>query len=465
MRINEPGSVSSKPAAPAKREPSPAQRIRSGVISAFNDLTGRDEEHQTTAGEVQGQSQYPGVPGYSTLDNWTRSQATGTYTAPDYAIQLLEKAGYAQPTTKGTGRQTIPGLNMNAADDLTPYGYSVTDEEARNILETYAPDAKGDPAKITAERVESKDRAVPMKMAAYKKLTPDQRAAVDFNTALIAAREKDLADGWMIKDQPELSPTTGIMQSAFGKDTQTGGNPEHTMALLEKIGYKVPGSNLTDFMSLDMAISAEELRDLKLPKDIQFFSKPEPGEAKKPDPDAPADWTPEGQFVPGDPSKQGGNAGQGPTDQAADYDYSQLRSAENLGMIQLDVIRKASEYLAKNRVLDRTPATTAAVSFGTPLGPGNDTPRAWNMNGPVDPIHSTVFDILLNDTTQTKVANHDSFWAQLKSVGYKEKDIDKLFSFIDERTRWMIDNDMKPLEGQNDATIIRELAGLGPANG
>jgi hypothetical protein len=385
------------------------------------------------------------------MDNWTRSQATGTYTAPDYVVQLLEKAGYTAPVIKGSGRQSIGGLNFDAAEDLTPYGYGVSEEEARNILESYAPDAKGDPAKITAQRVETKNRAVPMTLDAYNKLSDDQRAAVDFNTALIAAREKDLESGWKIRTAPEGSTQAEARKAAFGNDASTGGYPEHTMALLERIGYKAPGSSLEDFMSLDLAISAEELKDLKLPKDFSFAT---------PDPNAQSSKTdPVLNMFTGKPEES-------PFDQVAVNDYGKVRSSENMGMLQLDVIRKASEYLAKNGVVDRTPATSAAVSFGTPIGPGNDVPLAWGMTGPnVDPIHNQVFETMLNDATRTKVATSDAFWGQLRGIGYSEKDIDKLFSYIDERTKWMIDNKVAPLKGQNDAMIIRELAGLGPLNG
>lgn len=448
MRISEQGGVSSKPAAPAKRAPSPAQQVRSGVIDLFKTAT--RGEHETTAGEVQGQGPYPGVPGYSTLDNWTRSQATGTYTAPDYAIQLLEKAGYAQPTTKGTGRQTIPGLNMNAADDLTPYGYSVTDEEARNILETYAPDAKGDPAKIAAERVESGGRAVPMTMAAYRKLTPDQKAAVDFNTALIEAREKDLNAGWMLQVPPAHAAVDARSKSLFGDDVTTGGNPEHVLKLLEKIGYKAPGTRLEDFMSLDMAISADELKDLKLPKDIQFAT-PSP-EVKK------------SQEGPADPFT--GEKAPSPFDQVPVNDYSKVRSAENLGMLQLEVIRRAGEALTKARATGLNGRGMAALDGKAPLGWGSSVSV---FDSPEDKAKNSDFQLILerlqNDTSKTKLADSKAFWAGLKTAGATEKDIDQLFEFLDQRTRWMIDNDMKPLEGQNDATIIRELAGLGPANG
>jgi hypothetical protein len=436
-RLNEP--VSSGPAAkPAGTAPRPSTKPN-------------QKDPSLTAGEVQGRGEYPGIPGYSTMDNWTRSQATGTYTAPDYVVQLLEKAGYTAPVIKGSGRQSIGGLNFDAAEDLTPYGYSVSDEEARNILESYAPDAKGDPAKITAERVETKDKAVPMTVAAYNALSDDQRAAVDFNTALIAAREKDLASGWKMRVAPEGSTQAEARKTAFGEDAVTGGYPEHTMKLLERIGYKAPGSSLEDFMSLDMAISADELANLKLPKDFSFAT---------PDPNAKA--------VTSDPvlNMFTGEQERGPFDQVVVNDYGRVRSSENMGMLQLDVIRKASEYLKNNRIVDRTPATTASVSFGAPLGPGNDVPWAWSMTGKdVDPIHNEIFEVMLNDPTKTKVAKSDSFWAQIRGLGYKEKDIDKLFAYLDERTRWMAANGETLKPGQNDASVIREMAGLGPADG
>jgi hypothetical protein len=394
----------------------------------------------------------PEVPAY---------RPPGTYTAPDYAMQLLEKAGYSKPVTEGTGRQSFPGLSMQAAEDLTPYGYRVSDEEARKILDTYAPDAKGDPAKIKQERVESKDRAVPMTLDAYQKLSDDQRAAVDFNTALIEAREKDINGGWMIKVPSADSGSAEFRKSVFGDNAPTGGNPENVLRLLERIGYKAPGTKLEDFLSLDMAVTADELKDLKLPKDITFFTE---GTDKKAAESA-------GRYA---------GLAKGMTDQRNDSEYGKVRSAENLASIQLDVIRKASETLAKARANGSrnawSPAATAVNWLGTGMQEAN-TPFGWGLDGDRSALTNSpkdmskdrnfqlILDVLKNDSSKTKLADSQEFWAKLKATGYDEKDIDQLFEFLDQRTRAMLQGGEKPLEGQNDATIIRELAGLGPANG
>ena len=405
-----------------------------------------------TAGEVQGQGPYPGIPGYAPSDNWNRVQATGMYSAPDYVVQLLEGAGYLKASTRATERETFPGLDMKAAEDLTPYSYRVSDDEARKILDTYAPGAGGDPKKITEQRVESERQSAPMTVQAYNKLTPEQRAAVDFNTALIEAREKDLNSGWMIRVAPD-DKAAAQRKSMFGDDAPTGGYPEHTMALLEKIGYQAPGSKLEDFLSLDMAVTAEELKDLKLPKNIEFA--------------VPQDNTPEGA-VWGRPKEMSENS-----------TYARVRSSENLAMIELDVIRRASEILAQARAGGATtswsPAATATDWLGGSMR-GERIPFGWGAAGdrsvfskPGDKAKDNDFrrilEIMQSDQSRTKLADSESFWAGLKQAGATEKDIDQLFEYIDQRTRWMIQNGVKPLEGQNDATIIRELAGLGPVNG
>ena len=387
----------------------------------------------------------PAVPAY---------RPVGTYSAPDYATQLLEKAGYAPPSTRGTGRQSLAGLDEKQAEDLTPYGYRVSHDEAIKILQSYAPDARGDADKLAGERVEKKSRAVPMTVEAYNKLSADQKAAVDFNTALVEAREKDLNSGWMIKRAPE--DAVEMRRAMFGEDAPTGGNPENTLRLLERIGFKAPGaSKLEDFLGLDMAVTVDELKDLKLPKDISFSVSEAPKSAVQ---------------------MAGRHAGL--VKQQAQNDYGKVRSAENLGMIQLDVIRKASEAIAKARqsgtVPSWGPAATATDWLGgsmrsekTPFGWGNSSTRSPFENPKdrsKDKNFQMILDVLQNDQSRTKLADSQAFWAQLKKTGYDEKDIDQLFQYLDQRTRSMMEQGYKPMQGQNDATIIRELAGLGPVN-
>lgn len=412
-----------------------------------------------TAGEVQGRGPYPGIPGYATSDDWNRVQTTGMYSAPDYVVQLLEKAGYLQASPQAVERPSFPGLDMKAAEELTPYDYRVSDDEARKILDTYAPDAKGDPAKITEQRVEGARQVVPLTVAAYNKLTPEQKAAVDFSTALVEAREKDLMGGWMIRVAPEEE--AGKRKSMFGDDAPTGGYPEHTMKLLEKIGYKAPGTNLSDFLSLDMAITADELKDLKLPKGIDFSTT-----------GTESEWAAEAgrhQGIVKDSIKQQNDAG-----------YGKVRSAENLAMIELDVIRRASEVLAQarnsNTARSWSPAATATNWLGSGMR-GERIPFGWGTSEDrskftTDAKERTkdgnfrfIFDVLMKDPSKTKVAESDAFWARLKETGYDEKDIDQLFEYLDQRTRAMIANGEKVAKGQNDAAIIRELAGLEPVNG
>lgn len=444
MRLNETGT--SGPAATAPRPTTKAGKADPTV----------------TAGEVNGRGQYPGVPGYSALDNWTRSQATGTYSAPDYAVRLLEQAGYIPPVTRVASRPAISGLDTKAAEDLTPYGYKVTEDEAQRILDSYAPDAKGDAKKLAEGRVETKNRAVPMTVEAYNKLSPDQKAAVDFNTALVEAREKDLNSGWMIRTAPKEG--ADAMRSIFGPDASTGGYPEHTLKLLERIGYKAPGSSLTDFLSLDMAVSADELKDLKLPKDFQF-AVTEDKSAKKPP-------------VSGRLPLRTQRPQPAPDPAVARDEYGITRSSENLAMLQLDVIRRASEALAAARTNSMpgwSPASTAVGALGGSMR-GSRTPFGWGgadtrtlldseKDRKKDGTFQKIFDVLLNDASKTKLAESQGFWAQLKQTGFDEKDVDQLFQYLDQRTRSMMEGGVTPLSGQNDAKVIRELAGLEPVNG
>lgn len=474
MRLTDTGNAA--PPRPA-RQPSPAQQLRSAALpyataaaDAFTRAVVPGAEpaaHQVTAGEVQGQGPYPGIPGYSALDNWTRVQATGTYSAPDYVTNLLESAGYMAPELPAR-RLALEGLDMKAAESLTPYGYRVSDQEAQHILGSYAKGYKkpADGPDIADPRerpeVEVKGvRSAPMTVEAYNKLSKDQRAAVDFNTALVEAREKDLASGWMIRiapDEAKQGQYDAAQKGMFGEDATTGGYAENVTNLLKKVEYSAPGTSLTDFLSLDMAIDTNELKDLKLPKNTSFATPTVT--------DSSTSGSPRRDAFGGQPK----DAFTG----AADNDYAKTRSAENLAMIQLDTIRRAGEVL-QQRKASWSPAASALQALGMPVS-SNEIPFGWgtpetdrSMFSPKDQTKdqnfNKVFETLLNDSSKTKIAESKAFWGQLKQLGYNEKDIDELFNYLDQRTRWMEESGFAIGEGQNNATVIRELAGLGPVNG
>jgi hypothetical protein len=104
-----------------------------------------------------------------------------------------------------------------------------------------------------------------MSVDAYLTLSPQQRAAVDANTALVQAAEQDVASwakkqiaGTPIEDQDYLNK----VQGKFG---DTGGSPTYaprTMAVLEDLGLDLQGKDLDQYLNYSALVTADDLNTL-----------------------------------------------------------------------------------------------------------------------------------------------------------------------------------------------------------
>lgn len=97
----------------------------------------------------------------------------------------------------------------------------------------------------------------------YSALSDEQRAAVDFNTQLIEAVRTDRRLQGKYSLTPEaqsvLDKTIEKMFGADGGSTQTG---KATAELLQSIGFQDPAADLDDFLQLNAAIDADQLKQL-----------------------------------------------------------------------------------------------------------------------------------------------------------------------------------------------------------
>ena len=103
----------------------------------------------------------------------------------------------------------------------------------------------------------------------YDALDPQQRAAVDFNTMLVQATRKDLKhqDDYESATDQQRATYDAALEKMFGdtaRDSETYA-PE-TVALLRQIGYSDDTSDLDDFLNLNAAITAKDLKGVG-PKD------------------------------------------------------------------------------------------------------------------------------------------------------------------------------------------------------
>ena len=104
-----------------------------------------------------------------------------------------------------------------------------------------------------------------MSVEAYLNLAPNQRAAVDANTALVSAVEKDIAD-WgsrqvkdrVINDKDYLSGVKGKFGDDGGSDTYA----PRTMAVLNDLGLNTEGRDLDQYLNLSALVTADDLKGL-----------------------------------------------------------------------------------------------------------------------------------------------------------------------------------------------------------
>lgn len=393
----------------------------------------------------------------SSMALWANAQQSGDYDIPDYVDELMTAAGYKRKDTS-TKAEDVSGLDMKQAKKLSEFRSGVSSEDMKQFIDSYGNhyDAPGKPAEdshwtrpaVSTETVTT----APMTLKAYNALTPEQRAAVDFNTALIASREKDVGSGWLIKKVPEEARSK--YKQMFGEDAPTAGFAENTLALLERVKYQ-GDATLQNFMSLDMAVDTDELKGLNFAEKL----------------DLGLNETPESQMTEGQKRRHKAfiNQPEGPTKESWDA-FRRTASQEYQNVLQVDVVQKAGELLkGYSSEAPLTPRGDALTAFGVG-GPETQLPLGWgdprNRSRPVDRQRETDFQNVLTtlakDTGKFKLAESPGFWNGMATLGFKEQDFTNLFSFLDAKTRWMIDHGETLGEGLNDPRTIREMAGLEP---
>jgi hypothetical protein len=196
---------------------------------------------------------------------------------PSYDSSRLQKlTPFAMPV-----EAPAPKGSATQAGAATPYlgGANPADAPLSSTTGAYYAAAKvaagGDPPQVEAEAkpVEPKEktrRSYQMSWDEYNKLLPEQRRAVDFNTLLVQAREKDLKhqDSYQASETEKAAyedEVTKMFGEGHGSETFA---PE-TLAVLKQIDFKTSGTDdLDNFLSLKSSISAKELKDFQLQPDL-----------------------------------------------------------------------------------------------------------------------------------------------------------------------------------------------------
>ena len=394
-------------------------------------------------------------------NDWRQAQETRDYEVPDYVDSLLTAAGYTRKDAAPEAEADTTALNMKAAQPLTKFRRSMDEEQFQQYLDAYgdrynAPKDAGQPSHWKRPVVATEEvTAAPMTPKAYNALTPEQRAAVDFNTALIAAREEDLKSGWMIRRMPEEARAE--YQKMFGEDAPTAGFAESTHRLLRKVGY-TGEADMEDFLSLEMATDIKDLKNLKFDEKLDLSMDSTPRAQRD---DTPGESRRHASFYNQDESMPEGG-----------WDaFRRTGSQEYRDVMLVDVVQKARKVLEgfrSNSMYSSRANALTAFDMGTggetlPLGFGDPATRTDARDVLLEKVYQgTLTELIGNPERNKKLADDPVFWAGLQKLGVGEKDIDGLFSFLDASTRWAIQHGEKSGDGARTPQQIRVLAGLEP---
>lgn len=180
---------------------------------------------------------------------------------PTYAVPPQAVLDQGKPAPREEKPKNPPRAASHSKG-LKGYTYELSPAEMELVRED-RPNA--------APAVHTNPKTVPMSWEKYNALTPDQRAAVDFNTLLAQAREVDLkAD---LKTFPNLYSEADLKQyeldvaSIFGPGGGSDTIGFRTVELLKKIDFTAVGQDLDEYLSMERGISDKELKDFTFSKD------------------------------------------------------------------------------------------------------------------------------------------------------------------------------------------------------
>lgn len=224
-------------------------------MGVIEDLAGeaRKPKKQPLWDEVaKSKGPIPGTHGYKPLPVPGRdSRGAG---GGSFIEELNRLTPYTTPYEVTAAREPAKPPSTTAAETAVSADYPQADaaRTAAVVKQADAPPEKRPPTLKTRQ----------LTWEEYNKLTDDQRAAVDFNTMLIQAREKDLnTDYAEFEGGGANQEYQEAVERMFGTRGSTETYAPETMAVLKSIDYEAAsGEALEDFLSLDAAISAKELK-------------------------------------------------------------------------------------------------------------------------------------------------------------------------------------------------------------
>lgn len=352
----------------------------------------------------------------------------------DGVREMLNDSNWRLPAAPKRVKFDKDQLNMKAAENLTNFSYALNPQENKLIQDTYTSEAAGEwgyaephdavPSQNMPVLKAEDTKAVPLTWEAYEAMSGDQRAAVDFNTLLVEAREKDLEKGIFLKDDEKQAYGERV-DRIFGEGFGSARAAPNTLELLDKLNFEAVGQDLDQFLSLEQGISMEEIGAFEFSEQDQKTLTELV--------EAPA--------------------------ATAETAYAEVRAPENLGAVSTAAIQGAQDLIREQLSNPANPIW----SFDTALGlePAVAPPVGYG---------SGVFDQWARETyaqleTGMPVEN---VYASMNDNKFDDKDRNQFFSYMNNRTQLESqygsptpsDGTVTP-EGLVPADEIRTILGLG----
>lgn len=184
-----------------------------------------------------------------------------------YAAPRTVEIEPRQPQPSSIG---VPGARAGRPMPDAPYDPS-TGGVSRAAPRTVAIPGQEQPDPTIEERPgkERTRREYRLTWDEYNKLNDEQKAAVDFNTLLVQAREKDLKTDYEATEQQE-EQFRKQSERMFGEGRGSDTFAPETLAVLKQIDFKSSGEeDLDDFLDLRTAVSAKDLKNFSLEREVK----------------------------------------------------------------------------------------------------------------------------------------------------------------------------------------------------
>ena len=355
-------------------------------------------------------------------------------------------------------------LKRDEALDLRRHSYQMTNEQW-GVLQGAN---RGDRDFVNADDLRTlgghQYQAIPLTREGFESLSPDQQAAVRYNTLLVNNRQADLMSEGPGEDFDRAQYDRRI-KSMFGEQGGSDVVAPRTVDLLYESGLRARGQDLDDFLSLDRAISAAELENWQMsdqPDLVHLQIEDNPNARQSPEQAAEEleywgelgmDEHPSMKYL---------------HDQmAVTSNIMQVVSEQNLQALDIEAVQQAGEFIAES--IEQNPEAwdfSSAVEMQITGRRPDDVPYGYGNPDERDTEEERAKERFIQDAfvylRETEAPTLDLIWEGINEVGMDEEDIDDLFGFIDAQTRSQIMGmgDEPWDEEFRDPREIRRIAGL-----